>query len=246
MNDIRIAMWSGPRNISTVMMRSFENRLDTVIIDEPFYAHYLDKTGLDHPGKDEVLASQSIDWHDVAKMCTGKIPDDKPIWYQKHMAQHNLEGCDLSWIKDVTNCFLIRDPKYVIASYGKRFPVENERLLGFIQQEELLKMIEGQTGRTPPILDSKDILMNPEGMLKKLCEMVGIEFSEKMLNWPAGKRDSDGVWAPYWYNRVEESTKFKPYFEKEIELDDGLISIYQKCKLHYDILWEKRIKNEQK
>ena len=121
MNGIRIAMWSGPRNISTAMMRSFENRSDTVIIDEPFYAHYLDKTGLDHPGKDEVLASQSIDWHDVAKMCTGKIPDDKPIWYQKHMAQHNLEGCDLSWIKDVTNCFLIRDPKYVIASYGNGF-----------------------------------------------------------------------------------------------------------------------------
>lgn len=241
MNDIRIAMWSGPRNISTAMMRSFENRPDTVVSDEPFYAHYLDKTGLDHPGKDDVLASQSTDWYEVATMCSGEIPDGKPIWYQKHMAQHNLEGCDLSWIKNVTNCFLIRDPKYVIASYGKRFPVENERLLGFVQQSELLNMIENATGETPPILDSKDILMNPIGILSKFCEIIGIPFMDHMLNWPAGKRDSDGVWAPHWYNRVEESNGFKPYSEKEIELDDSLKPIYEKCLLHYNQLWEKRI-----
>ena len=241
MNKIRIAMWSGPRNISTAMMRSFENRPDTVVSDEPFYAHYLDKTGLEHPGKDDVLASQSTDWYEVATMCSGEIPDGKPIWYQKHMAQHNLEGCDLSWIENVKNCFLIRNPKYVIASYGKRFPVENERLLGFVQQSELLNMIENATGKTPPILDSKDILMNPIGILSKFCEIIGIPFMDHMLNWPAGKRDSDGVWAPHWYNRVEESTGFKPYSEKEIELDDSLKPIYEKCLFHYNQLWEKRI-----
>ena len=102
-------------------------------------------------------------------------------------------------------------------------------------------MVEDETGETPPILDSKDILVNPKGMLKELCKRIGIPFSEKMLKWPAGKRESDGVWAPHWYNRVEESTGFKPYSEKKIELDDELIPIYEKCKLHYDTLWEKRI-----
>ncbi len=116
MNEVRIAMWSGPRNLSTAMMRSFENRHDTAVLDEPFYAHYLFKTGLDHPGRAAVLASQSTEWDEVAQMCTGQIPGEKPVWYQKHMAQHNLEGCDLSWIKDVKNCLLIRNPKYVIAS----------------------------------------------------------------------------------------------------------------------------------
>ena len=244
MKNVRIAMWSGPRNISTAMMRAFENRPDTIVSDEPFYAHYLYKTGLEHPGKEEIIASQSTDWNEVACTCIGDIPDSKPIWYQKHMAQHNLEGCDLFWITRVTNCFLIRDPKQVIASYGKRFPVENERLLGFVQQAELLKMVEDSAGETPPILDSKDILMDPEGMLKKLCNRIGIEFSDKMLNWPAGKRDSDGVWAPHWYNRVEESTGFKPYSEKEIELDDTLIPIYEKCMVHYETLWKKRIRND--
>lgn len=246
MNSIRIAMWSGPRNISTAMMRSFENRPDTVVTDEPFYAHYLDKTGLDHPGKIDVLASQSTNWKDVADMCIGEFPEPKPIWYQKHMGQHNLEGCDLLWTRDVTNCFLIRDPKQVIASYGRRFPVENERLLGFVQQAELLKMVEQETGETPPVLDTKDILLNPEGMLKKLCKRIGISFTKKMLNWPVGKRKSDGVWAPYWYNRVEESTGFKPYSEKEIKLEDSLIPIYEKCKVHYDTLWDKRIRNDKK
>ncbi|MBL51494.1 MAG: sulfotransferase family protein [Candidatus Marinimicrobia bacterium] len=234
-------MWSGPRNISTAMMRSFENRPDTVVIDEPFYAYYLDKTGLDHPGKKDVFASQSIHWDEVVDICTGKIPEGKPIWYQKHMAQHNLEGCDLSWIKDVTNCFLIRDPKYVIASYGKRFPIENEKLLGFVQQADLLERVEKITGETPPILDSKDILANPEKMLLKLCEKIGISFTDKMLNWPAGKRHSDGVWAPYWYNRVEESTGFLPYSEENVELDETMEPIYEKCKEYYNILWNKRI-----
>ena len=241
MNGIRIAMWSGPRNISTALMRSFENRSDTVVIDEPFYAHYLDKTGIDHPGKGKILLSQSTNWNTVAKMCIGEIPNNKAIWYQKHMAQHNLDGCDLSWIKNTINCFLIRDPKFVIASYGKNFPITDERLLGFIQQIELLKMIEDTTGETPPILDAKDILIDPEGMLKKLCKRIAIPFSLKMLKWPSGGRNSDGVWAPYWYSHVERSTGFKPYVENNIVLDDSLISIYEKCYIHYKILWGKRI-----
>ena len=242
MNEIRIAMWSGPRNLSTAMMRSFENRQDTAVLDEPFYAHYLSKTGLDHPGRVAVLSSQNAKWDEVAQMCTGQIPREKPLWYQKHMAQHNLEGCDLGWIKDVRNCLLVRDPKYVIDSYGKRFPVENERLLGYLQQIEILSILEKQTGETPPILDAKDILQHPESMLKQLCNQLGIDFSGKMLFWPAGKRDSDGVWAPHWYSRVEQSTGFMPYQEKEIQLNDDLIPIYKKCMAHYNMLYKKRLR----
>jgi len=158
------------------------------------------------------------------------------------MAQHNLEGCDLSWIKDVKNCLLIRDPKYVMASYGKRFPVENEHLLGYLQQVEILSILEKQTGETPPILDAKDILQHPESMLKQLCNRLRINFSDRMLSWPAGKRDSDGVWAPHWYSRVEQSTGFMPYQEKEIQLNDDLIPIYKKCMVHYNTLYKKRLR----
>ena len=241
MNEVRIAMWSGPRNLSTAMMRSFENRQDTAVLDEPFYAHYLFKTGLKHPGRDKVLVSQSTEWDEVAQMCTGKIPGEKPVWYQKHMAQHNLEGCDLSWIKDVKNCLLIRNPKYVIASYGKRFPVENEYLLGYIQQVEILSILEKQAGETPPILDAKDILKHPDLILNQLCNRLRIDFSDKMLSWPAGKRDSDGIWGPHWYSRVEQSTGFMPYQEKEIQLNDDLMPIYEKCMIHYNTLYKKRL-----
>ena len=242
MDEIRIAMWSGPRNLSTAMMRSFENRQDTAVLDEPFYAHYLFKTGLDHPGRAAVLASQSTEWDEVAQMCTGPIPREKPVWYQKHMAQHNLEGCDLNWIKNVKNCLLIRDPKYVMASYGKEFLVENERLLGYLQQIEILSILEKKTGETLPILDAKDILQHPESMLKQLCNRLRIDFSDKMLSWPAGKRDSDGVWAPHWYSRVEQSTGFMPYQEKEIQLNDDLIPIYKKCMACYNMLYKKRLR----
>lgn len=239
--EIRIAMWSGPRNISTAMMRSFENRPDTTVIDEPFYGHYLDKTGLNHPGREDVIASQSTDWDEIAEFLSGPIPGGKPIWYQKHMAQHNLEECDLAWTINVTNCFLIRDPKAVIASYGKRFPIENERLLGYVQQVELLAMIENNTSKTPLILDAKDILENPERMLKGFCDRIGIKFFDNMLSWSAGKRKTDGVWAPYWYNQVEESTGFKPYSEKEIKLEDGILPVYEKCLKHYQVLYGRRV-----
>ena len=239
--EIRIAMWSGPRNISTAMMRSFENRLDTTVIDEPFYGHYLDKTGLNHPGREDVIASQSTDWDEIAEMLAGPIPGGKPIWYQKHMAQHNLEKCDLAWTINVTNCFLIRDPKAVIASYGKRFPIENERLLGYAQQVQLLKLVQDYTGEIPLIMDARDILLNPEGMLREFCRRIGINFFSNMLSWPAGKRKTDGVWAPYWYNRVEESTGFKPYSEKEINLEDEILPVYEKCLKHYRVLYGRRI-----
>ena len=236
-----IAMWSGPRNLSTAMMRSFENREDTVVLDEPFYAHYLKKTDIQHPGREAVLRSQSANWHKVVELCSGPIPNGSSIWYQKHMAQHNLSGCDITWISGVKNCVLIRDPKYVIPSYGKQFSVTNERLLGYIQQIEIIEYIEQKHGKTPPIIDATDILKDPEDLLRKLCFEIEIEFSPRMLSWPKGGRETDGVWAPCWYSSVYESTGFKPYMEKEIKIDENLITIYNNCMEHYKKMYEKRI-----
>ena len=235
-------MWSGPRNLSTAMMRSFENREDTVVFDEPFYAHYLSVTELNHPGRDEILDFQSTNWNEVVEKCTNTRFHEKNLCYQKHMAQHNLQGFDISWIKDVQNCILIRDPKNVIASYEKKIPIEDERHLGYIQQAEIIEFLEKERGITPPIIDADDILKNPESMMKKLCNVLDIVFYKSMLRWPAGARDSDGVWGAYWYEGVYESTGFKPYTKKEVNLDQNLANVYEKCKKHYDSFYKKRIK----
>ena len=242
MNKNIIAMWSGPRNLSTAMMRSFENRKDTVVFDEPFYAHYLSVTDLNHPGRDEILDCQSTNLNEVVEKCTNTSFHEKNLCYQKHMAQHNLQGFDISWIKDVQNCILIRDPKCVIASYGKKLPIEDERHLGYIQQAEIIEFLEKERGITPPIIDADDILKNPESMMKKLCNVLDIVFYKSMLSWPAGARDSDGIWGAYWYEEVYESTGFKPYTKKEVNLDQKLTDVYEKCKKHYDRFYKKRIK----
>ena len=242
MNKNIIAMWSGPRNLSTAMMRSFENRKDTVVLDEPFYAHYLSVTKLNHPGRDEILDFQSTNWNEVVEKCTNTSFHEKNLCYQKHMAQHNLQGFDISWIKDVQNCILIRDPKCVIASYGKKLPIEDKRHLGYIQQAEIIEFLEKERGITPPIIDADDILKNPESMMKKLCNVLDIDFYKSMLRWPAGARDSDGVWGAYWYEGVYESTGFKPYTKKEVDLNQKLNDVYEKCKKHYDSFYKKRIK----
>ena len=158
------------------------------------------------------------------------------------MAQHNLQGFDISWIKDVQNCILIRDPKYVIASYGKKLPIEDERHLGYIQQADIIEFLEEERGITPPIIDADDILKNPESMMKKLCNVLDIVFYKSMLSWPSGSRDSDGVWGAYWYEGVYCSTGFKPYTKKEVNIDQKLANVYENCKKHYDTFYNKRIK----
>ncbi|MBD73797.1 MAG: sulfotransferase family protein, partial [Candidatus Marinimicrobia bacterium] len=177
-----IAMWSGPRNISTAMMRSFENRPDTFVSDEPFYGYYLNNTDIDHPGKKEVLRSMEYDWDKVVDYITGIIPEGASLWYQKHMAQHNLPGVDLSWISQVTNCFLIRDPKEVILSYSKKYEVARSELLGFSQQVELYRKITEEIGEDPIIIEARDVLHDPKDILQKFCEAVGISFMDEMLS----------------------------------------------------------------
>ena len=177
MNKNIIAMWSGPRNLSTAMMRSFENRKDTVVFDEPFYAHYLSITDINHPGRDEILDFQSTNWDEVVKFITGDIPDNKSIWYQKHMVHHLANEKDIDWVKNFHNCFLIRNPKEVIISYAKQAPINEIADLGFIQQVNLFKKIKTLTGKTPFVFDAKDILISPEKYIKKMCEYFNINFS---------------------------------------------------------------------
>ncbi len=139
---IRIAMWSGPRNISTAMMRAWENRADTTVVDEPLYAAYLDHTGLDHPGATEIINAYDTDWRDVADMLLGPIPGDKPIWYQKQMAHHLLPDMQIDWVDGLTNCFLIRSPREVITSYIKIRPDPTQADLGFVQQLDIFEQVQ--------------------------------------------------------------------------------------------------------
>ena len=241
MNAVIIAMWSGPRNISTAMMRSFENREDTFVSDEPFYAHYLKLTGIDHPMRKEVMETRNSDWDEVSQYLTGTIPQDKSVWYQKHMAQHNLPGVELDWTSRLTNCFLIRNPGEVILSYSKKYEITSVYQLGFPQQFKLYDKIEQDSGMSPIVIDSKDVLMNPKNMLQKLCEKLEVPFSDKMLSWSPGKRDSDGVWGQHWYGNVEKSTGFQAYQKKEEEMPKEYTEIYEECMKYYQQLFEQRI-----
>ena len=233
---LRIAMWSGPRNISTAMMRAWGNREDTGVVDEPFYAHYLAATGVNHPGREDVLASQSTDATEVAAMLTGPVPGGKPIWYQKHMTQHMLPDMPLDWLDQVTNCFLIRDPEAVVASFTIQRPDAAAWELGFEQQARLFDHVCDRLGHAPPVLDAADVLKDPRGTLGALCAMLGILFSDRMLSWPPGPRDSDGVWAPHWYATVERSTGFTPYRKREPELTTFQQKLADQCHPHYEKL----------
>tara|TARA_A100001011_G_scaffold87598_1_gene92011 strand:- start:39 stop:773 length:735 start_codon:yes stop_codon:yes gene_type:complete len=235
-NITRIAMWSGPRNISTAMMRSFENRKDTIVIDEPFYAYYLKKSDLVHPGKDQILKSQNNNWHEVVEQITSELPDGATIYYQKHMAHHIFPNNDIGWVKSFKNCFLIRHPKEVIISYSKKNKIKNASDLGFIQQVQLFKKIKNITGTTPAIFDSMDILLDPKVLLKKLCKYLEIEFSNKMLKWPKGIRDTDGVWASHWYKNVINSDGFKPYNKRNENLNINQIKLFEESMDHYNYL----------
>lgn len=199
---MRIAMWSGPRNLSTAMMYAFGNRPDFAVWDEPFYAPYLAATGADHPMKDEIIAAHETDPHVVARRCLDSVPAQKPHFYMKHMPHHMIEGFPLDWAKDCVNIHLIRHPARVIASYGAKRDQMTLQDIGFAQQARLYDQLGGI------VIDSTDIRADPEGMLKKLCDAIGLVFDPAMLNWPAGPRAEDGIWAKHWYNAVHQSTGF--------------------------------------
>ncbi|TAN04328.1 MAG: HAD family hydrolase [Rhodanobacteraceae bacterium] len=233
---MRIAMWSGPRNISTALMRAWENRADTCVIDEPFYAHYLVETGIDHPGREDVIATQETDDAKVAATLIGPIPGGKPIWYQKHMTQHMLSEMPLDWLDRVSNCFLIREPERVAASFTRQRPDAEVWELGFEQQARLFDYACERLGHAPPVIDAADVLRDPRGILAALCARLGIPFSERMLRWPSGKRASDGVWAPHWYAAVERSSSFAPWRPRETELSDLQQRLADACRPYYERL----------
>ena len=241
-DPIRIAMWSGPRNISTAMMRAWGNRADTVVIDEPFYAYYLNATGKGHPGADEVIASGETDWRKVIAQLTGPIPNAKRIFFQKQMAHHLLPEVDREWLGAVTNCFLIREPLKVIASYVKKREDPALQDLGFVQQAEIFDFVRVRTSSIPPIVDAKDVLENPERMLRLLCEAVGVEFSESMLSWPPGLRETDGVWAKHWYGEVAKTTSFQPYRPRHAKVPAHLHPTHERCRECYERLHEYRLR----
>jgi hypothetical protein len=236
---VRIAMWSGPRTLSTAMMRAWENRPDTVVVDEPLYAYYLAATGLDHPGRDAVLASQPTDWRTVVRtLTTGPLPDGATISYQKHMTHHVLPEVDLDALEGLRHAHLIRDPRRLLASYAKVREAPTLADLGLVQQVALHRRFGG------PVIDSDDLLRDPRGVLTALCAALGVPFDERMLSWPAGPRDTDGVWAPYWYAGVEVSTGFGPYRGGDVpELPRHLAPLAAECRPFYDELAERALRS---
>jgi hypothetical protein len=235
-------MWSGPRNISTALMRSWGNRPDTVVCDEPLYAHYLKETGINHPGRAEVLAAYETDWRRVVDGITGPVPNGKRIYYQKHMAHHLIPSVGRDWIFGgaVRNAFLIRDPREMITSLTKVTPDISVEDTGLPQQEELFREL-CERGGPPPVVDARDVLRDPRKVLSALCEALGVPFDEAMLSWPPGPRDTDGVWSKYWYGTVERSNGFRPYEEKKERVPPSLENVYDECRQHYDTLFEKRL-----
>ena len=238
---IRIAMWSGPRNLSTAMMRSFGSRSDTFVSDEPFYGAYLNATGDPQPMADQVMASMDCDWASVARTMTGPCPTGAPIWYQKHMAHHMVGPIAHDDLPGLTHAFLIRDPARVVASYAaKRIAVRPDHL-GVERQVEFFEREADRLGRAPPVVDSADILANPEGVLSRLCREIGIEWDPAMLLWQAGLRETDGIWASHWYDAVAASTGFGPPDQGQVELDDDARRVADTCRPYYERLAEHRI-----
>ena len=238
---VHVAMWSGPRNISTAMMRSWENRGDTAVWDEPLYAYYLARTGKPHPGAGEVIAAGDTDWRRVVARCTGPAPAGKRVFFQKHMTHHLLDEVDRDWLHHVHNCFLIRDPREVIASYARVHQEVSVEDVGIPQQAALYDRVCA-TGSPPPVLDARDVLEQPAAMLERLCRRLDLPFTPRMLSWPPGPRDSDGVWARHWYASVEASTGFAPYEPKSHRLPAALEPLALACMDDYLRLHEQRLR----
>lgn len=243
---VRIAMWSGPRNISTAMMRAFENRHDTIVWDEPFYAAELSLSGRDHPMRQEIIAAGPIDPETVIARLIGPLADPaKPaasIFYQKHMTHHMLPAFRRDWIwhPEIVNAFLIREPERVLASYTQKWTDVSLEEIGVPQQLEIFDTVAQRLGRAPPVIDTADVLADPLGTLSALCEAMNIPFSDRMLSWPPGRRSSDGIWAPAWYNAVEASTGFGPPDTRPLPMLEGVLAriaerarpIYQRLATH--------------
>lgn len=231
-------------------MRSWENRPDTEVWDEPFYAFYLRKTGIAHPGREEILAQHEADPHVVARHLLADRPPSAgtgpppAIYYQKHMAHHLFEEAGRDWWPHLTHCFLIRQPREMLRSLSAKLETFSLAETGLPQQSELFRTMRALTGATPPVVDSADLLRNPRGILARLCHTLGVPFLDAMLAWPTGPRLSDGVWAPHWYENVWRSTGFQSPRPAGGELPEHLCSLEAECLPHYEELYAHRLTAE--
>ncbi|MBI88375.1 MAG: sulfotransferase family protein [Euryarchaeota archaeon] len=242
MNDAtKIAMWSGPRNISTALMYSFYNREDCYATDEPLYANYLLSTGTPHPAAEEVIQSQETNLDVITSELNGPVPEGKKIWYQKHMCHHVPMDSDLSWTEGLFNCFLIRDPREVLLSLSKITEEVDLWSTGLPQQIRILDYVSSRSPMQPIVLDSADILSDPRTALNSLCDSIGIQFSEEMLSWEPGPRKCDGVWAKHWYSSVWESSGFYPPSKREGRLNEPTSRVLEEAIPLYQKLWSKRM-----
>lgn len=240
---LRIAMWSGPRNISTAMMRAFENRPDCSVVDEPLYGAWLESSGESHPMADQIIEAMETDWRVVFRRLAGPVPGGKPIWYQKLMTHHLLPAMlDAEWLGGFTHAFLIRDPRAVVASYLEKRDTVSDEAIGVPQQWALYRFVTEELGQEPPIIDSGEFLRDPEDHLRLLCEQFGIPYSDAMLAWPPGPRDTDGLWAPHWYDRVWKSTGFGPPPAEPSALEGRGADVASCCRPVYQQLRERRIR----
>lgn len=237
----RIAMWSGPRNLSTALMYAFAARGDTAVWDEPFYAAYLARTGLDHPMRDAIIAAGQSDPEAVIARLTGPVPGGKPVFYQKHMCQHMLPGIRTDWLRECVNVFLIRHPARVLASFAAKRENPDAGELGFARQAELFDMLRGQ-GLPAVVVDSADIRADPAAVLARLCGAIGLNYSDAMLNWPAGGHADDGVWAPVWYGAVHRSTGFAGPEGPLPELSGRFAAMVKVALPHYERLREEALR----
>lgn len=233
-------MWSGPRNLSTAMMRSFSSRADCAVSDEPFYAAYLKATGLEHPMRGEVMASQPQDAGAVVAQILGPVPGGKTVWYQKHMSHHMVDGFPLDWMDVVTNVFLLRAPERVLASYAQKRESVTLADIGFEGQAMLFDRVAERTGTAPVVVDSDDIRRDPEGTLSALCAAIGLAWDPAMLAWLKGAHADDGVWGPHWYGAVYGSTGFSPP-DEGVELPEGLRGIADEARPFYERMREFRL-----
>ena len=226
-------MWSGPRNLSTALMRSFENRDDTIVLDEPFYAYYLKKTKLKHPLSNKIIETyQNVEKEILNNITT--IPRGYKIYFQKHMTHHILDSTNLDWIEKGKNCFLIRHPAKVINSYIKKNTLINVNDIGFKKQYEIFEFVRLKLKRKATVINADVLLKNPKIILKKLCYELNINFTEKMMKWPKGKRQTDGLWGKIWYEKVEKSTTFSKYNNIINEIPKKYINIYMECLSIYN------------
>ena len=233
-----ICLWSGPRNVSTALMYSFAQRSDTKVVDEPLYGHYLRVSNAEHPGRHEVMQSMNCDGDAVMRklMHSGT---DRPVLFMKHMA-HHLVGIDRSFLGETHNVFLIRDPRDMLPSLTVQLPGASLADTGLAVQSELLAELRG-SGQRPAVIDSRQLLLDPEGVLRALCRHLELAFEPAMLGWPSGPIPEDGIWAKHWYHSVHRSTGFSRYKEKD-HFPQGLTDLLDECAPHYEVLYQHAIR----